>query len=56
MFTLPHERQSESFIQNKIFNLVDLSSDTQLLIGTIFGFYSLINAVYTSILLDLVFG
>lgn len=45
LFTLPHERQTESFIQNKIFNLVDLSSDTQLLIGTIFGFYSLINAI-----------
>jgi len=45
LFTLPQERQSESFIQNKIFNLVDLSTDTQNLIGTIFGFYSLINAI-----------
>jgi len=45
LFTLPRERLSESFIQNKIFNLVDLSSDTQHLIGTIFGFFSLINAI-----------
>ena len=45
LFTLPHERVSESFIQNKIFNLLDLSSDTQDLVGTLFGFYSLLNAV-----------
>ena len=38
-FTLPHERVSESFIQNKIFNLADLSSDVQHLVGTLFGFY-----------------
>ena len=48
LFTLPRERLSESFIQNKIFNLVDLSSDTQHLIGTIFGFFSLINAVHNT--------
>ena len=45
LFTLPHERQTESFIQNKIFNLVDLTSDTQQLIGTIFGYFSLLTAV-----------
>jgi len=45
LFTLPHERINESFIQNKIFNLVDLSTDTQQLIGTIFGFFSLLNAI-----------
>ena len=45
LFTLPHERVSESFIQNKIFNLTDLSSDVQHLVGTLFGFYSLLNSV-----------
>lgn len=48
LFTLPHERVSESFIQNKIFNLLDLSSDTQDLVGTLFGFYSLLNAIVLS--------
>ena len=45
LFTLPHERVSESFIQNKIFNLADLSSDVQHLVATLFGFYSLLNSV-----------
>lgn len=45
LFTLPHEKLSETFIQNKIFNLVDLSSDSQQLVGSLFGYLSLINAV-----------
>jgi len=45
LFTLPHERQAESFIHKKIFSTVTLTSDTELLVGQLFGYYSALNAV-----------
>jgi len=45
LFTLPHERLSESFIHKKIFNQVNLTPATELLVGQLFGFYSALNAV-----------
>ena len=36
----------------KIFNLVDLSSDTRQLVASLFGFYSLINSVVKIILIS----
>jgi len=45
LFTLPHERLEESFIHKKIFSLVELTKDTELLVAQLFGFYSALNAV-----------
>jgi energy-converting hydrogenase Eha subunit A len=45
LFTLPHERLDESFIHKKIFSLVVLTTDTELLVAQLFGFYSALNAV-----------
>ena len=45
LFTLPHERLEESFIHKKIFSLVDLTKDTEVLVAQLFGFYSALNAV-----------
>ena len=45
LFTLPHERLAESFIHKKIFSLVELTTDTELLVAQLFGFYSALNAV-----------
>jgi len=45
LFTLPHERLDESFIHKKIFSLVELTTDTELLVAQLFGFYSALNAV-----------
>jgi len=44
LFTLPHERLAESFIHKKIFSLVELTTDTELLVAQLFGFYSGLNA------------
>lgn len=44
LFTLPHERLAESFIHKKIFSLVELTTDTELLVAQLFGFYSALNA------------
>jgi len=42
LFALPHE--SESFVQSKIFSQTQLSKETNLIVGQLFGFYSLLNS------------
>lgn len=44
LFALPHERLTESFIQKKIFSQAELSQEANLIVGELFGFYSLLNS------------
>ena len=43
-FALPHETE-ESFVQRKIFLKASLSEESALIVGQVFGFYSLLNSV-----------
>jgi len=42
-FALPHETE-ESFVQRKIFLKASLSEESALIVGQVFGFYSLLNS------------
>ena len=44
LFALPHET-GESFVQRKIFIQASLSEESALIVGQVFGFYSLLNSV-----------
>lgn len=44
LFALPHERSAEAFIQKKIFSEINLSQAATLVVGQLFGFYSLLNS------------
>ena len=44
LFTLPHERH-ETFVQKKIFSQTQLTAEANLIVGQLFGFYSLLNSV-----------
>ena len=46
LFALPHET-GESFVQRKIFIQASLSEESALIVGQVFGFYSLLNSVRT---------
>ena len=46
LFALPHETE-ESFVQRKIFTQASLSEESALIVGQVFGFYSLLNSVST---------
>ena len=46
LFALPHETE-ESFVQRKIFIQASLSEESALIVGQVFGFYSLLNSVRT---------
>ena len=48
-FALPHETE-ESFVQRKIFLKASLSEESALIVGQVFGFYSLLNSVRALIL------
>jgi len=43
LFALPHET-GESFVQRKIFIQASLSEESALIVGQVFGFYSLLNS------------